>query len=309
MKTRRMFHRVLLTALLLAPLALRAAEGAPKRVLVVTVTTGFRHSCIPVSETVLARLAKDDGRFTVDFVRQPEGMPRPPARPRPGPAGESDPAHQAAMRKFAADEKAFNDTWNPRIEAALRALSPENLRNYDAVLFASTTGDLPLPDKQGFVDWVAGGKAYIGVHAATDTCHGFRPVIDMLGGEFRTHGPQVPVEVLNDDPAHAAAAPPRGISRSRGAGRSRKVASSTPRSATARICGIRNSPTKPAGRTPPRTPASSSATLSAASFGPSASRRVKRRRSRGDASAYFRNSRPTRSRTASGGAFGVSEGW
>ena len=29
------------------------------------------------------------------------------------------------------------------------------------VLFASTTGDdLPLPDKQGFVDWVASGKAF-----------------------------------------------------------------------------------------------------------------------------------------------------
>jgi type 1 glutamine amidotransferase len=208
-----MNHRFLLTALLLSPLTpsaalLRAdADPAPKRVLVVTVTTGFRHSSIPVAEAALQRMAAESGRFAVDFVRQPEGMPRPPARPRPGPAGEADPAHQAALRKFAAEEKAFNDTWNPRIEAALRALSPANLRNYDAVLFASTTGDLPIPDKQGFIDWIASGKAFIGVHAATDTFHGFRPFIDMIGGEFRTHGPQVPVEVLNDDPAHAAAAP------------------------------------------------------------------------------------------------------
>jgi len=194
MKPAQLVPRLLLLILLLVPVSARAAETTPKRVLVVTVTTGFRHSCIPVSEAVLARLAKDDGRFTVDFVRQPEGMPRPPARPRPGPAGEKDPAHQAAMRKFTADEKAFNDTWNPRIEAALGA----------------TTGDLPIPDKQGFIDWVAGGKAFIGVHAATDTFHGFRPFIDMIGGEFRTHGPQVAVEVLNDDPAHAAAAPVPG---------------------------------------------------------------------------------------------------
>ncbi len=207
MKSAQLVPRLLLLILLLVPVSARAAETMPKRVLVVTVTTGFRHSCIPVSEAVLARLAKEDGRFSVDFVRQPEGMPRPPARPRPGPAGEKDPAHQAAMRKFAADEKAFNDTWNPRIEAALGALSPSNLRNYDAVLVASTTGDLPIPDKQGFIDWVADGKAFIGVHAATDTFHGFRPFIDMIGGEFRTHGPQVAVDVLNDDPAHAAAAP------------------------------------------------------------------------------------------------------
>ncbi len=208
MKFRLVLNTLLAVCVLPAAPWLRAdAEATPKRVLVVTVTTGFRHSSIPVAEAALQRMAAASGRFTVDFVRQPEGMPRPPGRPRPGPAGENDPAHQAALRKFAADEKAFRATWDPRIEAALQALSPANLRKYDAVLFASTTGDLPIPDKQGFIDWIAGGKAFVGVHAATDTFHGFRPFIDMIGGEFRTHGPQVPVEVLNDDPAHAAGKP------------------------------------------------------------------------------------------------------
>lgn len=191
----------------LLPGALSGAPAAPKKVLVVTVTTGFRHSCIPLSETVLEQIARESGKFTVDFVRQPAGMPAAPGRPRPGPKGAEDPAYQAALQKFAADEQAYRATWLPRIEAALQALSPAKLQAYDAVLFASTTGDLPIPDKQGLVDWIAGGKAFIGVHAATDTFHGFRPFVDMIGGEFLRHGPQVTVECLNDDPAHAACKP------------------------------------------------------------------------------------------------------
>ena len=49
------------------------AQAAPKRVLVVTVTLGFRHSSIPTAEKVLAELAKDSNAFTVDYARvEPE---------------------------------------------------------------------------------------------------------------------------------------------------------------------------------------------------------------------------------------------
>jgi uncharacterized protein len=205
MKFLRPLLQILAVALAIAPFVPLTAAEAPKKVLVVTVTTGFRHSCIPVSEKILAQLARESGKFTVEFVRQPEGQPKAPARPRPGAKGVDDPAHQAALKKFAEEEAAYLATWTPKIEAALGKLSPANLRNYDAVLFASTTGDdLPLPDKQGFVDWVASGKAFIGVHAATDTLKTFAPYVGMIGGAFRTHGPQVTVECINQDPAHAA---------------------------------------------------------------------------------------------------------
>jgi type 1 glutamine amidotransferase len=158
-----------------------------------------------VAEKIIEQLAKESGKFTVDFARQPEGQPKEPARPQPGPKGVDDPAHQAALKKYAEDEQNYHATWRPKIEAALQKLSPANLRNFDAVLFASTTGDdLPLPDKQGFVDWIASGKAFIGVHAATDTLKTFAPYVSMIGGAFRTHGPQVTVECINQDPAHAA---------------------------------------------------------------------------------------------------------
>jgi uncharacterized protein len=176
------------------------AAAAPRKVLVVTVTTGFRHSSIPTAEKILSELAKDSGKFTVDFVQQPPGMPKAPSRPK---AGSDD----AAMKKFSQDEKAHQAAlaaWMPSVVKALEPLSPANLKKYDAVLFASTTGDLPLPDKQGFLDWIGSGKAFIGVHAATDTFHEFPPFIAMLGGEFKTHGAQVSVDCINQDPAHAA---------------------------------------------------------------------------------------------------------
>jgi type 1 glutamine amidotransferase len=205
MKLPRPLIRLVTLALAIAPSLPALAADAPKKVLVVTVTTGFRHSCIPLSEKVIAQLAKESGKFTVDFVHQPEGQPKAPSRPRPGAKGSDDSAYQAALKKFEADEKAYNATWGPKVSAALQKLSPANLRNYDAVLFASTTGDdFPLPDKQAFVDWVASGKAFIGVHAATDTFKTFAPFVGMIGGAFRIHGPQVTVECINQDPAHAA---------------------------------------------------------------------------------------------------------
>jgi type 1 glutamine amidotransferase len=202
--------RVLLLSLLL-PLSIASGWAqAPKKVLVVTVTTGFRHSSIPTSEKILTQLATESGKFTVDFVQQPPGAPKAPGKPKVGPKGEDDPVYQAALRKFAEAEKAYQtavDAWMPGVATALQKLSPANLRNYDAVLFASTTGDLPLSDRQGLLDWIGSGKAFIGVHAASDTFHGFPPFIAMLGGEFETHGAQVSVDCRNQDSAHIACAP------------------------------------------------------------------------------------------------------
>src|ERR1043166_3235953 len=83
------------------------AADAPKKVLVVTVTMGFRHSSISAAEATLAQLARESGQFTVEFVRQPEGEPVAPTPPSVGEKGEEDPAYQAALRKFSADDRAY----------------------------------------------------------------------------------------------------------------------------------------------------------------------------------------------------------
>lgn len=85
-------------------------------------------------------------------------------------------------------------------------MSPEGLKKYDGVIFSNTTGDIGIPDLQAFLDWVKSGKAVIGLHAAADTYHNQPAFIEMIGGEFLTHGAQCEVEVIVEDASHPAMA-------------------------------------------------------------------------------------------------------
>jgi type 1 glutamine amidotransferase len=207
--------------------ALSAGAASPKRVLVVTVTTGFRHSSIGVAEKTIARLAEESGVFIVaDYARQPSiSVPQRPNEPRlpKEPAADADDAakakyksdlakYEAAKKKYETDLAAFDPEkakaaqaeFDAAVKQSLTKLSPENLKNFDAVIFANTTGDLPLPDKQGFINWVKNGHGFIAMHSGSDTFHGFRPYIEMLGGEFEIHHEQVSVNAINKDKNHPA---------------------------------------------------------------------------------------------------------
>ena len=92
-----------------------------------------------------------------------------------------------------------------RTDAAIQEkMTAAALASYDGVIFANTTGELPLPDREAFMAWIRSGKGFVGMHSASDTFHQFRPYIDMIGAEFLTHGPQVEVNAVNEDPNHAA---------------------------------------------------------------------------------------------------------
>lgn len=201
----------LILGLLAAGMAVSATAQTPKKVLVVSVTTGFRHQgAIDASERILPKLAQESGAFTVDFVKQPAGKPNLPQKPRAPRADADDAAkekYQQALAKWTADTaklKVAEAEYEAKLQQEMAKLSLENLKQYDAVIFNNTTGDLPLPDRQGFLDWIKSGKGFIGIHAANDTYHGFPPYIDMIGAEFKTHGPQVSVDVINQDAQHSA---------------------------------------------------------------------------------------------------------
>ena len=181
-----------LSSFLLVLLVSVSLHAAPKRLLVVTTTTGFRHSSIPTAEKVLLQLAQSSGEFTVDFIHQPPGKPAAPPKD----------ASDAEKAEYAAAEK----KWEGTLRAALAKLSPAGLADYDGVAFVSTTGDLPIPDKTGFLNWIKAGHGFIGIHAASDTFHNWPGYIDMLGGEFKHHGRQVSVDCLNQDPENPATA-------------------------------------------------------------------------------------------------------
>jgi len=143
-----------------------SAQAEAKRVLVVTATQGFRHSSIPLAEKILAGLGEQTGLWTVEYARG------------------------------GADGKGTDDV--------REKMSRENLKKYDAIIFANTTGNLPLPEKEALTDFVKSGKGFVGMHSASDTFPGWRPYVEMLGGEFQIHHEQVGVNCLNEDHEHPA---------------------------------------------------------------------------------------------------------
>ena len=193
-----------------------------KRVIVCTVTTGFRHGSIALAEATLEKLAKESGAFEiVDFARQPQvNVPQRPRKPKdlaPNANDKDKARHDAEMKKYEevqtkwtsemqAKEKLAKEEFEAAVKASLAKLSPENLsaKHIDGVIFANTTGDLPLPDKEGFIKWIEAGHAFMGMHSASDTFHPFKGYGEMLQGEFKTHGKQVPADLVAGDTSHPA---------------------------------------------------------------------------------------------------------
>ena len=161
--------------MLAAAFVAAGATAAPK-ILVVTTTMDYRHSSIETAEKVIAELGRSSGLYDVDFasVAPPE-----------------DRAEQTAYEE--------------KIRAVLAAkMNPQALKGYDGVVLASTTGELPLPDRDAFIRWIKDGGAFVGIHGASDTLHGYPPYREMLGGEFDVHHEQVEIEAINVDPSHPA---------------------------------------------------------------------------------------------------------
>src|SRR5947209_6792706 len=125
MKLKSLLFRTLLLASLGAGLLFAgpgSAIAAPKKVLVVTVTKGFRHSSIATAEKILAELAKKNGDFTVDYAS----------------VEPSDPQYKGA------DGKPDTNKVNAAIVRVLAdKMSPQALKKLDGIIFANTTGDLP----------------------------------------------------------------------------------------------------------------------------------------------------------------------
>ena len=158
MKSSRLFHWT--ASLILASLCLGGSvEAASKKLLVVTVTKGFRHSSIPTAESVLGALATGSSHFEVDYARTDEEI--------------------------------------------AEKMNPQALQQWDGVVFANTTGDLPIPNREYFLEWLQSGKAFIGMlqfrHLSwlPQVCrYDRRRVLD--------HGPQVEVTARVEDRHHPA---------------------------------------------------------------------------------------------------------
>jgi uncharacterized protein len=114
---------------------------------------------------------------------------------------EALPYSQEVMRKIGSDSGAFEATCTDDVSM----VDWNDLGRYDAIAFC-TTGELPIPDdgRNNLIEFVRGGKAFVGIHNATDTFYQFAPYGEMLGGYFNGHPWHEEVNILVDDRDHPA---------------------------------------------------------------------------------------------------------
>lgn len=88
----------------------------------------------------------------------------------------------------------------------LSVFSASNLANYDVIMFAMTSGELPFSDAQkaAMLDFVNGGKGFVGFHSATDTLRGWADYGRLVGAYVVDHPWTQPARVLVDDALHPA---------------------------------------------------------------------------------------------------------
>jgi hypothetical protein len=177
----RAIYRTLAAAFSLAAVSLEAAGADPPRVLFLSKSSGYEHSSI----------ARSKGR----------------------------PSHvDTALEKLAATHELGLVATK---DASL--ITAAELANIDAVVFY-TTGDLtqrgsgkglfggdgePAMKPEGVADlirWVEEGGAFLGFHPAADTFHdpsgAPSPYLELLGGEFLTHGQIFPGKLTIVDADH-----------------------------------------------------------------------------------------------------------
>lgn len=84
----------------------------------------------------------------------------------------------------------------------------KNLNYFDAVIFASTTGELDMDasQKQDLISFIKeDGKGFVGIHAALDTNYNWPEYGEMIGGWFDQHPwGTFNAPIINEDPAFPA---------------------------------------------------------------------------------------------------------
>ncbi len=130
-----------------------AAPSKKGKVLMMTLTKGFRHATVELSEQTVKELGDKSGLYETTVTQD------------------------------------------------VGAFTRDNLKNYDLVLF-NTTGELPFTDqeKKDFMEFIRGGKGFVGVHSAIDTLYMWAEFGEMIGGYFNNHPWHEMVTIKVEDP-------------------------------------------------------------------------------------------------------------
>ena len=119
----------------------------------------------------------------------------------------SIPIAEATIADIGRRSGIFSTTFCRTADDVATMLSPSALAGTDAIVFANTTGSLPIRDLRALLEWIADGHGFAGMHSASDTYHDAPAYLDMLGNEFLTHGDQTTVDAVVENSAHPASSP------------------------------------------------------------------------------------------------------
>ncbi len=156
------------TLSLLVALAVTAATAtaAPKRILVITQSKGFKHG-------VVSRPAPDQLCLV-----------------------------EKTVQEIGAKSGVFEVELS---QDAIAALTKENLAKFDALFFYTTGSLLPAGEpREALLDFVRQGKGFIGTHSATDTFKDFKGYTSFINGSFAGHpwGSGTTCTFNNHEPSH-----------------------------------------------------------------------------------------------------------
>ncbi|MGV8878793.1 MAG: ThuA domain-containing protein [Sphingobacteriaceae bacterium] len=101
--------------------------------------------------------------------------------------------HHSSIPAGIAAVKLLGEQNNFTVDTTTNAekFTPENLKQYDAVIFLSTTGDVLNEQQQtAFEQYIKSGKGFVGVHAATDTEYDWPWYGNLVGAYFKSHPAQ-----------------------------------------------------------------------------------------------------------------------
>src|SRR5215212_5042619 len=115
---------------------------------------------------------------------------------------DSIPTSQNVMEQLGARSDAFEVVSSED----LSLITAETLRGFD-VLYFFTSGELALTDQQkaDLLEFVREGKAFGGVHSATDTLYNWPEYGELIGGYFNGHPWAQEVSIRVEDPDHPIA--------------------------------------------------------------------------------------------------------